>query len=56
MIFIYLYISHKRGFKSQISTHKKEIHHKGVTKMTIIILGSPYDANIMIEQEIDRTN
>ena len=27
-IFIYSYILNKRGFKSQISTHRKEIHHK----------------------------
>ena len=52
-ICIYSYISHKRGFQSQISTHRIEIDHKGITNMTTIMLGSSCGANTMIEQERD---
>ena len=55
-ICIYSYISHKRGFQSQISTHRKDIHHEGITNMTTMMLGSSCGANTMIEQERDSSS
>jgi hypothetical protein len=47
MIYIYQYISHIIGYNLIYQHHRMKIHHKGITYMIIVMLGSSYGITSM---------